>query len=25
VFICLFSAAIGLLKVIRAEPAIVFR
>jgi putative ABC transport system permease protein len=25
VFICLFSASIGLLKVIRAEPAIVFR
>ena len=25
VFICLFSATIGLLKVIRAEPAIVFR
>ena len=25
IFICLFSASIGLLKVVRAEPAIVFR
>jgi putative ABC transport system permease protein len=25
VFICLFAAGIGLLKVFRAEPAIVFR
>jgi putative ABC transport system permease protein len=25
VFICCFSAVIGLLKIIRAEPAVVFR